>query len=360
MVSYDTYDNVLNCTQQRSRAIAPRSILYDELTGYYKMAEAGNAMSNEFFFMGFEMLLPATYLGTYPNTLFDGGHTGIAYYNGSFTTAFVPPNSKNYKISYWYKETGKWKYSGELSYTQGMVLPAYQGLDDIRIYPENSRIISYTYSSVGGKTSEISHDGKTTYYEYDNMDRNTITRDDDGNIIKLTEYHDNVSNATGPMWVETRTTRCVKDALDEYTGVEEEEQKDINPNSASYGSTRWVSLGITGKCPVPFVYVSIIYENYQNFGTYTTADILVRFYADETQTVAMDVTELPINFEWESSCNTGVSESSLTCYGKFTYLVQNAVIQYQDQIYENGMPTGVYQDCFVDYRLRPGAGYVIW
>lgn len=64
------------------------------------------------------------------------------------------------------------------------------------------------------------------------------------------EYGGTVTN-TDPDWQKTGVTRCQQDASGN-TGYIEEEEKDMNPDSATYNTTRWV-LGAydTASCPLP-------------------------------------------------------------------------------------------------------------
>ncbi len=54
---------------------------------------------------------------------------------------------------------------------------------------QDTFIKTYTYKPLVGITSETDIAGKTTYYEYDNLNRLKIIRDHDGNILKKYEYH---------------------------------------------------------------------------------------------------------------------------------------------------------------------------
>jgi len=61
--------------------------------------------------------------------------------------------------------------------------------DDLRIYPAQASITSYTYEPLIGVKNSIDDTGKTTSYDYDNFQRLKSIKDQDGNITKHFMYH---------------------------------------------------------------------------------------------------------------------------------------------------------------------------
>lgn len=58
-------------------------------------------------------------------------------------------------------------------------------------------------------------------------------------------------NTTEPDYTPTGLVRCVKDGNGENTGEVEEQRRDINPNSKTFGNTIWTSTGVdVGVCPI--------------------------------------------------------------------------------------------------------------
>jgi len=61
-------------------------------------------------------------------------------------------------------------------------------LRNVAVFP-SALITTYTYAPLVGMTSSTDAKGLTTYFEYDSFQRLTNVRDQDGNILKHTDYH---------------------------------------------------------------------------------------------------------------------------------------------------------------------------
>lgn len=131
---------------------------------------------NESFYEGFEEN-PSSTSGT--------AHSGLMYWSGNYTTSYAPPNGKQYTIQYWTFSGSKWLFN-EGTYTQGMVLTG--PVDDIRIFPSDALMTSYTFSPQVGATSETNEAGKATIYQYDGLSRLQSVRDQDNNILRYYDY----------------------------------------------------------------------------------------------------------------------------------------------------------------------------
>jgi hypothetical protein len=62
-------------------------------------------------------------------------------------------------------------------------------LDDVRIYPASATMQTYNYNPLFGLSSAADANGQLTYYEYDPLGRQTIVRDQKGNIISKTKTY---------------------------------------------------------------------------------------------------------------------------------------------------------------------------
>lgn len=67
--------------------------------------------------------------------------------------------------------------------------------DDVRLHPADAQMTTYTYSPMVGMTSEADINNRFTYYEYDNLGRLKLMKDQDGNIIKTFDYNFKNTNA---------------------------------------------------------------------------------------------------------------------------------------------------------------------
>ena len=80
---------------------------------------------------------------------------------------------------------GVWKYN-EQPYTANKVLTG--PVDDVRVYPVDAQMSTYTHHPFLGITSETDTKGNTLYYEYDELGRLKTIRDNDNKILKQIDY----------------------------------------------------------------------------------------------------------------------------------------------------------------------------
>jgi hypothetical protein len=81
-----------------------------------------------------------------------------------------------------------------VSGTASISLHGSSVIDELRLYPANSRMHSATYDPLIGKTSACDENNRIVYYTYDNLGRLQFTKDESGNIVKMYEYN-NISTA---------------------------------------------------------------------------------------------------------------------------------------------------------------------
>ncbi len=183
-------------------------------------------------------------------------------------------------------------------------------IDELRLYPLGSQMQTYTFDPVFGMNSTMSVNNQLTSYEYTGSGGLALIRDASNNIIKKGEQHtigfdhdtaiwvlvsgiprqkkcitdtnyvsdsfeieavdvnpnsptfdtkiwqDAIDvpchNCVPPDWQNTTNLRCVQNSSSQNTGVQEQEQKDMNPCSSTYNQTRWVTVGTNlHACPLP-------------------------------------------------------------------------------------------------------------
>ncbi len=133
----------------------------------------------EFFYEGFEE-------NSSSNVQSGNAHTGNKYYNGSYPVPYTLPNSRSYLIQWW-NYTTQWNFNQAPFTTSGMTLSGK--IDDIRVFPVDAQISTYTYKPLIGISSELDPSGKATFYEYDSLGRLLNIKDYLGNITNNFQYN---------------------------------------------------------------------------------------------------------------------------------------------------------------------------
>ncbi len=135
--------------------------------------------SREFFYEGFEDEPHYHDLQPYAG---QGCHA--LFYKVPF---IKPDNIKKYLINYQAYTNGKWEPKVQ-EYTNNMILSG-TAIDEVRVYPADALMTTYTYKPLVGMTSETDPSGRTVFYEYDDLGRLIQVKDEFGKIIKEFRYH---------------------------------------------------------------------------------------------------------------------------------------------------------------------------
>ncbi len=133
--------------------------------GQLEYPQTTSTVLKEFYFENFE----ESGLATTDVTI---AHTGKKYYSGDYTVSFTLPNIRVYMIEYWYLDVGNvWKYISKPYSVTTMLLNEGSAIDNVRIYPVDARMKSYTYDPCIGITSVIDENGNLLKYYYDTLGR---------------------------------------------------------------------------------------------------------------------------------------------------------------------------------------------
>lgn len=125
-------------------------------------------------------------------------------------------------------------------------------LHNLRSIP-GALVNTYTYKPLVGITSEVDANNRVTFYSYDDFNRLSLVKDDEGNILKRVcyNYAGQVDACTdAPSWVNTGNTRCKPCAANAsyISNILQNERRDVNPSSPTYNQTSWVDAGVSPDC----------------------------------------------------------------------------------------------------------------
>lgn len=205
---YDTYGNPISVSKENG-------VLNSYIWDYHKtypVAEVKNADANNIAYTSFEA----------------DGNGGWTFSGSPITDATAPTGGKCYNlnsgsitksgltsakttISFWQKLGGTvlvdggpngtflagsvingWYYY-EYTFTgaTSVTISGTGTIDELRLYPANAQMTTYTYAPLIGVTSQTDLNNKVTYYEYDSFGRLKLIRDINKNIIKTFSYKEN-------------------------------------------------------------------------------------------------------------------------------------------------------------------------
>ncbi|UII21608.1 hypothetical protein [Fulvivirga ligni] len=122
---------------------------------------------------------------------------------------FESDEDVNYIVSYWYKLGSSISVTGgsELNTTPGLNgwlcatalvdnptsliinVGAGSDIDNVRAYPEQAQMVTYTHYPGVGISSVSDQNNMTSYYKYDAFDRLISIFDSKGNMLKSYEYY---------------------------------------------------------------------------------------------------------------------------------------------------------------------------
>lgn len=206
-ITFNTYDSFGLVKEYKTNTEADRKILY----GYgstLPVADIINADGKSVAYASFEStdaggwILDTTAIIKAMESI-----TGSSVYDlsrGGLTHTITHPSSA-YVLTYWLKNDANasvaqggqpivsrngWTfYRKELTGVTNLVITGTGIIDELRLYPKDAQMTTYTYEPLVGMTSQCDPNNRITYYEYDAIGRLKIIRDQDRNIIKTFQYN---------------------------------------------------------------------------------------------------------------------------------------------------------------------------
>ncbi|WP_255153981.1 hypothetical protein [Ferruginibacter sp. HRS2-29] len=294
--SYDTKGNLLAANKESDQKV---NYIWD-YAKMYPVAEISNSQNGIFAYTSFETTETGNWAYSGTPVVNTTAITGKKVYtfNGSNSISKTGLTSANsYIVSYW-TNTGAalsiagtqagfplqgrtvagWTYFEHQVTGQTQVsLSATSGsIDEVRLYPLNARMMTYTYTPLVGMSSQCDANNRISYYEYDAVNRLTLIRDQDKNILKKICYNyagqpidcSSPCVNTSPSWQNTTDPlRCQTNSCGN-TGYQEQKQQDVNICSPTYGQYQWVTAGNNPSVCVPVAGINISYSNTDNIAGY--------------------------------------------------------------------------------------------
>jgi len=185
--------------------VATVSNLYD-YTNKAVIATAIGASVNDIAYTSFEGDGSGNFTFAGSPTINTQAFTGNKVYNltnGSITKSSLNAG-KAYLVTYWstgiaanvnntvaitlVSRNGWTLYQHIVNNASTVTVSGMGVIDELRLYSQGAKLVTYTYSPLIGKTSEDDANNSLAFYEYDALGRLTTLRDQDKNIIKQLCY----------------------------------------------------------------------------------------------------------------------------------------------------------------------------
>jgi YD repeat-containing protein len=206
-VEFLSYNNKGKLLQQAKEADVKQSYIYDYGESL-PIAQVVNASLNEIAYSSFEADGKGNWEfagSSRPDVSSPTGNRCYSLASGELSKTGLTP-SKVYKVSYWLKGPSAAYIPNSLTIIQGatkngwtffehsftgqytVIISGIDDIDEVRLYPEETNMITYTYDPIIGITSATDENNVSTYYQYDAFGRLSLMKDDKGNILKKYDY----------------------------------------------------------------------------------------------------------------------------------------------------------------------------
>jgi hypothetical protein len=204
--TYEKYDSKDNLTQMTERKGITTSYLYNKHDDEPAVVASGAAW-DKIAYSGFENTVPMTYGGVW--TL--GGSfvttdfaTGKRCYTGTVSINTTGFPAVSYSLSFWMKGGANFTINNtaiptplnwtlyETRITAGgtitIVTQAGGLIDEVRLTPLDAQVATFSYDQLVGKNCMADSKSKPTFFEYDNLWRLHLIKDQNKDIIKRNNY----------------------------------------------------------------------------------------------------------------------------------------------------------------------------
>lgn len=229
-LTFDAYDAADNVTQTTQVNDLPNAVVWGQNKSYV-VAQASNVKSSQIAYSSFELPYAVGNFNisdgnlSFKNTTVDLGRSGGFSINSPVNTNALPAG--NYKIGFWAKfiqiypgtnynvvisvnnvflknvsinalqTVNDWTYfetTVSLSANQWLTISPAPNmdqllLDDVSVCPVGVMMSTYVYKPLVGVMVETDPNRVSTYYEYDELNRLKLVRDQDKNIRSKTTYN---------------------------------------------------------------------------------------------------------------------------------------------------------------------------
>lgn len=188
---------------EKAKEITGKSYVWD-YNNNYPVAIAVNAKPEDIAFCSFEADSKGGWSFTGSPVPYSAAPAGKKVYSLATGSVSKTLNTIIYIISFWKQgdaqvngatlyRTGKtinnWTYVEYLANeSSGVTISGTGSIDELRLFPYNAQMTSYTYEPLVGMTSQSDINGNVLYYEYDALGRLLFIRDTDRNVVKAMEY----------------------------------------------------------------------------------------------------------------------------------------------------------------------------